>query len=109
MYSLSDYISIIDLWIIAETLSGHGHHHKRMNKLTVSLTAEQQDEDGNIIQNPAQPQKRCSRKAKGKAKAVDDGIGSNNEVDNAYLDPDSDSEDQDSDDEDEDNIPNKEV
>ncbi len=62
-----------------------------------------------MIQNPSQPRKRCSRKAKGKAKAVNDGIGSNDEVDEAYEDADSDSEEHDSDSEEEEDIPNDEV
>ncbi|SJK99869.1 uncharacterized protein ARMOST_03180 [Armillaria ostoyae] len=109
MYSLSDYISITDIWIIVEALSRHSHHQKRTSKLLASLTAEQQDEDSNIIQNPTQLQKQCSQKAKGKAKAVDDGIGSNDKVDDAYLDSDSDSEDKEKDDKEEDDIPNEEL
>ncbi|SJL02917.1 uncharacterized protein ARMOST_06258 [Armillaria ostoyae] len=93
----------------AEALSRCGHRQKRTSKLSASLTVKQQDEDGNIIQNPIQPQKQCSRKAKGKAKAVDDGIGSNDEVNNAYSDSDSGSEDKEEDDEEENDIPNEEL
>ncbi|KAK0430953.1 hypothetical protein EV421DRAFT_1912374 [Armillaria borealis] len=93
-----------------EALHGHGQHHKNTAKLSVSLTVEQQDEDGNPVL-PSVPQKRHLRKAKGKAKAWADGVIDVDEDDDDYEDTDAELDDGKTDtlDEDDSAIPNEEL
>ncbi|SJL18443.1 uncharacterized protein ARMOST_22032 [Armillaria ostoyae] len=94
----------------AEALHRCGQHHKKTAKLSASLIAEQQDEDGNPVL-PSVPRKRRLRKAKGKAKARADGVIDIDEDDDDYEDTDAELDDGETDTSDEDDsaIPNKEL
>ncbi len=100
-----------NVFILAEALSGRGHHYKKTDKLSASLSAEQQDEDGNPIL-PSEPRKRHMRKAKGKGKEVADDVIDIDEDDDKYEGTDAGSDDDEADaseHEDDDVITNEEV
>lgn len=108
---LQSIFIVANILIVAEALRGHGHRHKRTDKLSASLSAEQQDEDGNPIL-PSGSRKHRVRKAKGKAKAIPDDIMSIDDDDDEYEETEAESDDGDTDaseHEDDNGITNEEV